>query len=110
MTLPKLRSKIQFQKLLLEKGELGLTDVNVDIPNPLRSKHSINWFKNHAKNNANRDYVDTVHNKLIVHELGRLFESFCGEKDAKFDLDKMHLLFEAAGLIIDCQLLKKIFI
>ena len=110
MSLPKLRQKVDFKLQLQQKGERGLSNVNVDIPNPLRSKHSINWFKNNTKSSlANKDYVDTVSEKLIVHELNRLFDKFDVNRNGEIDLDELGLMFEAAGLIIDLQLLKKIF-
>lgn len=110
MSLPKLRQKVDFKLQLQQKGERGLSNVNVDMPNPLRLKHSITWFKNNTKSSlANKDYVDTVSDKLIVHELKRLFDKFDANKSGEIDLDELGLMFEAAGLIIDLQLLKKIF-
>jgi len=101
MSLPKLRQKIDFRLRVRSKGEFGISNANVDVPNPLRSRDSISWFKNKG-GKANPDYSDTVHDRMIVHELKRLFERFDVDKSGTIDLDELGLMFETAGLIIDC--------
>lgn len=101
MTLPKLRSKVDFHMQVKQNGERSLLDVNVDKPNPLRSTYNIKWFKTKAQT-CNENYLDTVGDKLVVMELKRLFERFDIDQSGKIDLDELGLMFETAGLIIDC--------
>lgn len=85
-----------------------INEHNKQKANPLRSNDNIKWFKTKQKT-CNESYLGTVDEKLCVLELKRLFERFDIDKSGNIDLDELGLMFETAGLIIDCELLKKIF-
>lgn len=104
MSLQKVRGKIEFEI----KRRDGLIPIGEDH-NPLKTQKSIHWLKTKAKATCHENYKVTVEEKLTVLELRRLFERFDVDKSGAIDLDELGFMFEAAGLIIDCSILKKIF-
>ena len=102
MSLQQVRAKVEFE---LKRRE-GLVPIGEDH-NPLKTQKSIHWLK--AKATCHENYKFTVDEKLTVLELKRLFERFDVDKSGAIDLDELGFMFEAAGLIIDCSILKKIF-